>query len=50
MGILPTITDGLKMPGMCNCKSCINCKLARKPVTPTTSRASQLLQLVPSNI
>jgi hypothetical protein len=48
--ILPTITDAPKMTGKCDCESCIKCKLARKPFTPTTSRATEPLQLVHSDI
>jgi len=48
--ILPTITDPPKMTGKCDCESCIKCKLARKPFTPTTSRATEPLQLVHSDI
>jgi hypothetical protein len=48
--ILPTITDAPKMTGKCDCESCIKCKLARKPFTPTSSRATEPLQLVHSDI
>jgi len=44
--ILPTITDAAKMTGRCDCESCIKWKLARMPFTPTTSRATEPLQLV----
>ena len=50
LGILPTITDAPKMTGEWDCDSCIKCKLGRKPVTPTTSRATEPLQLVHSDI
>jgi hypothetical protein len=50
MEILPTITDPPKMTGMCDCKSCINCKLARKPFTITAFRANEALHLVHSDI
>jgi len=49
--ILPkVVTDAPKMTGKCDCESCIECKLARKPFTPTTSRATEPLQLVHSDI
>jgi hypothetical protein len=48
--ILPTITDAPRMTGKCDCESCIKCKLTRKPITPTTSRATEPLQLVHSDI
>ena len=48
--ILATITDPPRIPGKCDCPSCIKCKLARKPVTPTTSRATQPLELGHSDI
>jgi len=48
--ILPSITDPPKMTGKCDCESCIKRKLARKPFTPTTSRATEPLQLVHSDI
>ena len=44
--ILPPITDALRMTGRCNCKSCLKCKLVRKPFTPITSCATEPLQLV----
>jgi len=47
--ILPTINNAPKMTRMCNCDSGIKCKLARKPLTPTTSRATEPLQLVHSD-
>jgi len=49
--ILPkVVTDAPKMTGKCDCESCIKCKLVRKPFTPTTSRATEPLQLVHSDI
>jgi hypothetical protein len=49
--ILPkVITDAPTMTGKCDCKSCIKCKLVRKPFTPMTSRATEPLQLVHSDI
>jgi len=48
--ILRTITDAPKMTGKCNCESCIKCKLARKPFTPTTSRTTEPLKLVHRDI
>jgi len=49
--ILPkVVTDAPTMTGKCDCESCIKCKLARKPFTPTTARATEPLQLVQSNI
>jgi len=49
--ILPkVVTDALTMTGKCDCESCIKCKLVRKPFTPTTSRATEPLQLVHSDI
>jgi len=45
--ILPqVVADGPRMTGKCDCESCIMCKLVRKPVTLTTSRATEPLQLV----
>jgi hypothetical protein len=44
--ILPTITDAPKMTGKCDCETFIKCKFARNPFTPTTSRATEPLQLV----
>jgi len=48
--ILLTITDAPRMTSKCDCKSCIKCKLARKPFAPTTSRATEPLQLMYSDI
>jgi hypothetical protein len=48
--ILPTITDAPKLTGKCDWKSCIKCNLAREPFRPTTSRATEPLQLVHSDI
>jgi len=48
--ILPTITDTPKMTGKCDCESCIKCELARKPFTPTTSRPTERLHLMHSDI
>ena len=49
--ILPkVVTDGPTITGKCDCESCIKCKLTRKPFTPTTSRATEPLQLVHSDI
>ena len=48
--MLPTITDAPKMTGKCHCESRIKCKSARKPFTPTTSRATEPLQLLHSDI
>jgi hypothetical protein len=49
--ILPkVVTDAPKMTGKCDCESCFKCKLVRKPFTPTTSRATEPLQLVHSDI
>jgi len=50
LDILPTITDAPKMTGKRDCESCINCKLVWKPFTPTTSRTTEPLQLVHSDI
>jgi len=50
MEILLTITDNLKMNGKCDCESCIECKFARKPISPTTSHAAEPLKLVHSGI
>jgi len=47
---LPTITNAPKMTGKWDCESCIKCKLARQPFTPTTSCATEPLQLVHSDI
>jgi len=49
--ILPkVVANAPKMTGKCDCNSCIKCKLARKPFTPMTSRATEPLQLVHSDI
>jgi hypothetical protein len=48
--IWPTITDAPKMTWKYDCECCIRCNLARKPDTPTTSRATEPLQLVQSDI
>jgi hypothetical protein len=48
--ILPMITDAQRMTGKCDCESCIKCKLARKPCTPTTPRATEPQQLVHSDL
>jgi hypothetical protein len=49
--ILPkVVADAPTMTVKCDCKSCIKCKSARKPFTPTTSRATDPLQLVHSDI
>jgi hypothetical protein len=48
--ILRTITDAPKMTGKCDCESCIKCILAHKPFAPTTSRATEPVQLIPCNI
>jgi len=48
--LLKVFADAPRMTGKCDCESCIQCKLARKPFTPTTSRATEALQLVHSNI
>jgi hypothetical protein len=50
LDMLSRITNTPKMTGKCNCESSIKCKLARKPFTPTTSRATDRLQLVHSDI
>jgi len=43
--ILPkVVADALKINEKCDCESCINCKLARKPFNPTTSHATEPLQ------
>jgi hypothetical protein len=45
--ILPkVIANTLKMTRKCDCKSCIKCKLVRKLLTPTTSRATEPRHLV----
>jgi hypothetical protein len=41
-----TITDTPKITGKCECECCIKCKLARKPFTPMTSRATEALKLM----
>jgi hypothetical protein len=49
--ILPkVVVDAPKMTWKWDCESCIKCKLARKPLTPTTSRVTEPLQLVHSDI
>jgi len=48
--ILLTITHATRVTGKCDCESCIMCKLVRKPFTPTTSRPTEPLQLVHSDI
>jgi hypothetical protein len=48
--ILPTITNAPKITGKSDCESCIKCKFARKPFTPMTSRATEALQLVNSDV
>jgi len=49
--ILPkVVADTPKMTGKCDCKSCIKCKSARKPITPTNTHAIEPLQLVHSDI
>jgi hypothetical protein len=48
--LLPTITNASKMTRKCDCESCIKCKLVRKPFAPTTSRATDPLHLVHSDI
>ena len=48
--LMPTITDIAKMTTKCDCKSCMKRKLARKPFTPTTSRSTEPLQLMHSDI
>jgi len=49
--ILPTVVaDAPRMTWKCDCESCNKSKLARKPFTPTTSRATEPLQLVHSDI
>jgi hypothetical protein len=48
--MLATITDAPKMTEKCDWESRIKCKLGRKPFTPTTSRATEPLQLVHSVI
>lgn len=48
--ILPTITNGPRMTGKCECKHCIKRKLVSKPLTPTTSRSTEPLKLVHTDI
>jgi hypothetical protein len=48
--LLPTITNASKMTRKCDCESCIKCKLVGKPFPPTTSRATDPLHLVHSDI
>ena len=48
--IFSTITDTPKMTRKCDCESCIKCKLARKPFTPTTCHATKPLQLMHPDI
>jgi hypothetical protein len=51
LGTLPkAITDVRTMTGKCDCEICIYCKSVRKPFTPTTSTATEPLQLVHSVI
>ena len=51
LGILQkVVADAPKMTGKCDCESCIKCKLARKPFTPTTSHATKPLHLMHSDI
>jgi len=48
--IVPNVvTDAPRMTSKCDCESCIKCQLARQPLTPTTSRATEPLQLVHSD-
>jgi len=47
---LPTNTDAPGMTGKCDCESCIKCKLVWNPISPVTSRATEPLQLVHSDI
>ena len=44
------VSDALKMTWKCDWESCIKYKIARKPFNPTTSRATEPLQLVRSDI
>ena len=44
------VTDGPTMTGKCDSKSCIRCEFVRKPFNPTTSHATEPLQLVHSDI
>jgi hypothetical protein len=48
--IFTTISHAPKMTGMSNCEGCIMCKLAPKPIAPTTSCATEPLQLVHSDL
>jgi len=49
--ILPKVViDAPRMTGKFDCESCIKCKFARTPFTPTTSRATEPVQLVHSDI
>jgi hypothetical protein len=49
--ILPkAVTDVRTMTGKCDCERFIKCKSVRKPFTPTTSTATEPLQLVHSVI
>jgi hypothetical protein len=48
--LLKVVTDAPTMTVKCDCESCIKCKVVRKPFTPTTSRATEPLQLVHSDI
>jgi hypothetical protein len=50
LGMLPTITDGPRIPRNCDCKSCIKCKLSREPNTPTTSCGTERVYLVHSDL
>ena len=43
--IMPMITDAPGLTGKWNCDSCIKCKFVCKLFTPTTSRATEPLQL-----
>jgi hypothetical protein len=49
--ILPeVVADVPNMTGKCDCANFIKCTLARKPLTPTTSRTTEPPQLVHSDI
>jgi hypothetical protein len=48
--LLKVVADAHKMTGKYDCKSCITFIEARTPITPTTSRATQLLRLLHSAI
>jgi histone deacetylase 1/2 len=48
--LLPTITNASKMTRKCDCESCIKCKSVQKLFAPTTSRATDPLHLVHSDI